>query len=151
MDITISNRQRAVRVDLGWLRRIAVAALEECLPLSGDGRFALRALDEIDIAIVSDAAIARVHVEFMGIPGATDVITFDHGEIVVSAQTAAVCANERGHSVDDELALYMVHGFLHLNGYDDRTPADRRAMHAVQNRVWRKVISSRDRRAANLR
>jgi probable rRNA maturation factor len=141
MELTISNRQRAVRVNLPWLRKAGAAALDACLELSGDGRFALRALDEIDIAIVSDAAIARVHVDFMNIPGATDVITFDHGELVVSAQTAESCAREHGHSVDDELLLYIVHGFLHLNGYDDMTPADRKAMHSVQNPVWRAVLA----------
>lgn len=141
MELTISNRQRAVRVNLRWLRKAAAAALEACVPLSGDGRFAMRGLDEIDVAIVSDAAIARVHVDFMNIPGATDVITFEHGEIVVSAQTAESCASERGHSVDDELLLYIVHGFLHLNGFDDITPSDRKEMHAVQNRVWRKVLA----------
>lgn len=137
MDITISNRQRSVRVDLGWLRTFSAAALEVCTELSGDGEFALRELDEVEVAIVSDAVIARVHVDFMGIAGATDVITFDHGEIVISAQTAATCAAERGHSVNEELALYIVHGLLHLNGYDDMTPPERRAMHTVQNRVWR--------------
>ncbi len=137
MEISISNRQRTVRFDLAWLRKFGAAALEACLALSGDGCFALRELAEIDVAVVSDAVIARVHVDFMGITGATDVITFDHGEIVVSAQTAARCAVEHGHSVDEELALYMVHGLLHLNGYDDSTPTARKAMHAVQNRVWR--------------
>ncbi len=139
MEISISNRQRTVRFDLAWLRKCGAAALEACLPLSGDGRFALRELLEIEIAVVSDAVIARVHADFMGIAGATDVITFDHGEIVVSAQTAARCAVEHGHSVDEELALYVVHGLLHLNGFDDMTPVARKAMHSVQNRVWREL------------
>ncbi len=146
MDITISNRQRSVRFDLRWLQQVAAAALEACAGLSGDGRFALRELEEIEVAIVSDAVIAKVHVDFMGIAGATDVITFDHGEIVVSAQTASACAAEHGHSVDEELALYIIHGLLHLNGYDDMTPVNRRKMHAVQNRVWRLLLSSINRK-----
>ena len=98
MELSISNKQRSVRVELGWLRAVSAAALEACVPLSGDGRFALRELAEVEVAIVSDAVIARVHVEFMGIAGATDVITFAHGELVISAQTAAACAKEHGHS-----------------------------------------------------
>lgn len=137
MDLTISNRQRSVRFDLRWLRKVGAAALEACEPWSGDGKFALKDLGEVEVAVVSDAVIARVHVDFMGIEGATDVITFDHGEIVISAQTAAACAAEHGHRVDEELALYVIHGLLHLNGYDDVTPTARRTMHAVQNRVWR--------------
>lgn len=144
--ISIMNRQRAVRVNLAWLRKAGVAALEACLRVPGKGTDALRALDEIDVAIISDAAIAKVHVDFMDIAGATDVITFDHGEILVSAETAAACAKEHGHSVDEELALYIVHGLLHLAGFDDMTPADRRAMHAVQNRIWRDVRAAIPRR-----
>jgi probable rRNA maturation factor len=140
MEINITNRQRSVRFNLGWLRDVGVAALGDCARVSGDGRFALRALDEVEVAVVSDAVIARVHRDFMDIPGVTDVITFDHGEIVVSAQTAARCAVEHGHSVDAELALYIVHGLLHLNGYDDMTPEARKVMHAVQNRIWRALL-----------
>ena len=136
MELSLANKQRAVRVELSWLRVVSAAALEACVLHSGDGRFALRELAEVEVAVVSDAVIARVHVEFMGIAGATDVITFDHGELVISAQTAAACAKAHGHSVEEELALYVVHGLLHLNGYDDTTPVARRAMHAVQNRVW---------------
>ena len=60
MEISISNRQRTVRFELAWLRKFAAAALEACLPLSGDGRFALRELSEVGVAVVSDAVIARV-------------------------------------------------------------------------------------------
>lgn len=133
------NRQRRVRVSLAWLRRFAAEALGACLPESEDGKFALRELPEIDVAIVSDAVIARVHVDFMDIPGATDVITFDHGEIVISAETAAMYAKEHGHSVDEELALYIVHGLLHLNGFDDLEPKAHQRMHEVQNRIWAAV------------
>ena len=144
MEITVMNRQRKVRVDLPWLRRFAAEALVECLGESGDGLFALKQAAEVDVAIVTDAVIARVHEEFMGIPGATDVITFEHGEIVTSAETAAMYAKEHGHSADEELALYIVHGLLHLNGFDDLEPQAHKRMHAVQNRVWRKVKGKLD-------
>src|SRR5688500_19407761 len=123
MDIVVNNRQRRVPVKLAWLRQVAKAALQECAHHSDDGLFALKQAPVVEVAIVSDEVISRVHEEFMGIPGATDVITFDHGEIVISAETAEVYAREHGHGVDQELALYIVHGLLHLNGYDDITPA----------------------------
>jgi probable rRNA maturation factor len=145
MEITVMNRQRTVRVRLAWLRRFAAEALGACAGESGDGRFALRQLPEIEVTIVSDAVIARVHQDFMSVPGATDVITFEHGEIVTSAETAKACAGQHGHSVDEELALYIVHGFLHLNGYDDRDPAARKQMHRVQNRIWKSVREKIDR------
>ena len=122
--IAVLNRQRAVRFDVRWLRRFACGALEKCREISDDGKFALQRLDEVSVAIVSDRTIARVHVDFMGIAGATDVITFEHGEIVMSAQTAALHAAEHGHRVEVELALYTLHGLLHLNGFEDVTSRD---------------------------
>ena len=130
-------RQRRVRFDVEWLRRFAAMALAECARHSGDGLFQLKRAAIVEVAVVSDAVIAGVHEKFMGVPGATDVITFAHGEIVLSADTAQRCAAEHGHKVAEELALYVVHGLLHLNGFDDREPRARARMHRVQNRIWR--------------
>jgi probable rRNA maturation factor len=133
--LDLQNRQRRVRLNLGWLRRFAPIALAECLPHSADARFALLALPQVDIAIVSDRVIARVHLDFMSIPGATDVITFEHGEIVISAETAQLHAREQAHSVEQEIALYTVHGLLHLNGFEDATPRGSVRMHKLQDRI----------------
>jgi probable rRNA maturation factor len=139
--ITLINRQRRVRFAMERLRTIAGLSLAECVHESGDGLFRLKQTPVIEVAVVSDAVIARVHRQFMGVPGATDVITFDHGEIVVSADTARVQAAEHGHAVVDELALYIIHGLLHLNGYDDLAPRARAKMHRMQNRIWRRVLA----------
>ena len=145
MQIDLVNRQRRVRLDMARLRKLADLAVAECVRHSGDGRFALERLALVEVAVVSDAAIARVHREFMDVPGATDVITFDHGEIVVSADTAVRCAAEHGHGVVEELALYIIHGLLHLNGYDDIAARDRAKMHRVQDRIWRGVLAKNQR------
>jgi probable rRNA maturation factor len=139
MEIVVNNRQRRVPVNIRWLRQAAHAALQRCGHYSDDGLFALKSLPMVEVAVVSDKMIGQVHEEFMGIPGATDVITFDHGEIVISAETAVLYAKEHKHLVDEELALYIVHGLLHLNGYDDTTPAAKRRMFRVQDRIWREV------------
>ena len=141
MKIHVQNRQRAVPVDLAWLRRFAEVAVEKCARESGDGRFALAQLTEVEVAIVSDRVIARVHREFMGIPGATDVITFAHGEIVMSAPTAQSHAREYGHPTGHELALYTVHGLLHLNGYEDATARAAARMHRTQDRMLRACLA----------
>ena len=140
--ISIFNRQRAVRFELRWLRRFARVALEKCRVISDDGKFALQQLDEVNVAVVSDRTIARIHVEFMGIAGATDVITFAHGEIVMSAQTAALYATEHGHRVEVELALYTVHGLLHLNGFEDAISREAARMQRVQTRVLKECLES---------
>lgn len=139
--ITVANRQRKVRFDLPWLRRLAPIALGRCLPECADGRHALRALPEIEVTIVSDATIARVHHDFMGIDGPTDVITFDHGEIVIGAETAVAQARHYGQSLEHELALYLIHGLLHLNGWDDQTPGRRARMNRAQAHVMKSCLA----------
>jgi probable rRNA maturation factor len=129
-----------VTVDTRWLRRGASLALPRCAACSDDGRFALRALPEICVAVVSDAAMARLHLEFMGLAGPTDVLTFEHGEIVVSAETAALHAARYAHPIERELLLYIIHGLLHLNGYDDRTPPAAARMRQTQGRVLRAIL-----------
>ena len=133
--IIVQNRQRPVRFDVRWLRRLASLALEKCRAHSADGAFALKQLAEIGVVIVSDRTIARLHSDFMGIAGPTDVITFAHGEIVMSAQTAALHAAEHTHPIERELALYTVHGLLHLNGFEDATSRDADRMQKVQTRL----------------
>ena len=140
LQIVVQNRQRAIRLNVAWLREFASLALTKCRELSDDAKFALKRLEEVCVAIVSDRTIARVHEEFMGIPGPTDVITFEHGEIVMSAQTAALYAAERGHRVEVELALYTVHGLLHLNGFEDTTSRDAARMQRVQTRVLNECL-----------
>ena len=68
------------------------------------------------------------------------LFAFQHGDIVVSVDTAARAAIEHGHGLDEELLIYIVHGFLHLNGYDDADEEERAAMHVVQDKVWRAVL-----------
>ncbi len=92
----------------------------------------LSQLELVEISIVDDATIARVHADFLNDPTATDVITFTYGEILVSCDTAARYAAEHGMSAQQELFRYMVHGLTHLQGYLDYEPAEREALFAVQ-------------------
>ena len=144
MSIHVHNRQRSVPIRLPWLRRFARVALESCVDCSDDGRFALRNLEEIEVTIVSDRVIASVHERFMNIPGATDVITFEHGEIVIGAATASRYAREYGQPVEHELALYIIHGLLHLNGHDDRADPAASRMMQTQTALLRRVLQTLD-------
>lgn len=134
--VVLLNRQRSVRVDIGALERFAQKVLPACLAASAHGHRLLGALEEVVVTLVSDKRIDQIHRQFMNIPGATDVITFEHGEIVISAQTAERCALEFGHSVAEEIGLYVVHGLLHLNGYLDGTDLEREQMHSIQDKIW---------------
>jgi probable rRNA maturation factor len=139
-EVILLNRQRRVEVECAALLDFARRALVLCAPESADGRFGLRALEEVVVTLVSDRRIAEIHRRFMDVPGATDVITFEHGEIVLSAQTAERCGAEFGHGTGAEAALYIVHGMLHLNGFLDGTESERAAMHAVQDRIWKACL-----------
>jgi probable rRNA maturation factor len=63
------------------------------------------------------------------------VLTFQHGEILISAETARRQARTFGNSLARELRLYVVHGLLHLHGLDDRSEADARRMKATQEKI----------------
>ncbi|MBC8097015.1 MAG: rRNA maturation RNase YbeY [Akkermansiaceae bacterium] len=142
MPINVQNHQRRVRFDLAWLRRLATVALAQCFRQQPErGRPVLRELETVEVPVVSDEAIAAVHEQFMGIPGPTDVITFDHGEIVISAWTAQRNAARFGKSVEEELALYTIHGLLHLNGFEDNTDPSAARMRAVQRRILKACLA----------
>lgn len=95
----------------------------------------------IGVAIVDDPAIAKLHAEYLNDPEPTDVLSFVlersagvlEGEVVVSADTAKTCAPGYGCTADEELLRYVVHGTLHLVGYDDLTPKDRAVMRKKEN------------------
>ena len=135
MSISVHNRQRAVPFNLPWLRKFAAIAWVNCRDESGDARFALKNLEEVEASVVSDRLIANIHQRFMRVAGPTDVITFDYGEIVMSAERAKENAARYSQSIEAELALYTVHGLLHLNGFEDMTPREASRMRRVQTRV----------------
>lgn len=141
--IPVYNRQRKLRLDLAWLRRFAEKALPEVLgEKPGPGERPLPLLEEVEVSFVSDATIARLHRDFMQIAGPTDVITFQHGEIVISTETARENARLYARSLRDELALYLVHGLLHLYGYEDGDPTEAARMHELQERLLARCLAS---------
>jgi probable rRNA maturation factor len=139
--IEISNRQRAVPVDVRRLATVARAALAaERIPRA-----------ELSVLVVNDRRIAALHEEWLGDPTPTDVITFDlgmpgesvlRGDIVMSAETAArearrLARDRRGWTPHLEMAYYLVHGILHLTGHDDRATEDRRRMRIRERSVMK--------------
>jgi probable rRNA maturation factor len=79
--------------------------------------------------------MAELHRRFFREPGPTDVITFQHGEIVVSTETARTQARRFGTSLEHELRLYVAHGLLHLRGFDDKTAAGAEEMKRIQEKL----------------
>jgi probable rRNA maturation factor len=98
----------------------------------------------LSVALVSDAELARIHAEFLDDPSPTDVIAFDlsdeqgeSGEIYVSVDCARRVGRQRGVGAARELALYLVHGTLHLCGYDDHSLRRRTQMRRAEELVLR--------------
>jgi len=129
----------ALRPDLSRLRSVIERALPHVHAAPGPAQGGLGDLEEVEVSLIDDAEIARVHADFLEDPTPTDVITFQHGEILVSLETAAREAVARGEPVLREAALYVIHGLLHLNGHDDADPPARARMHAAQDRILEAV------------
>jgi probable rRNA maturation factor len=127
IEVEISDTQGHLRVDPATLKHLVrVVLAAENRP---------RAL--ISIALVDNATIHAINRTHLAHDVPTDVISFpldgpDNpvlvGELVVSAEMACAVAREIGVEPALELALYLVHGLLHLCGYDDHDDADRRRM-----------------------
>lgn len=123
-EITISDTQGHLKIDPEALRGLAGRVL------LGEGV----SQAEISIVLVDDRTIHALNDRHLGHNWPTDVITFPlsepderplAGELVVSAEMATATARQAGTDPNAELALYVVHGLLHLCGYDDQTPEDR--------------------------
>ncbi|HWN65485.1 MAG TPA: rRNA maturation RNase YbeY [Candidatus Binatus sp.] len=133
--IIVRNLQRAVPLDVADLENFAAKALQFCLQLRKSEPTDLTRLREISILFISDRRMALLHRRFLNQSGPTDVITFQHGEIVISAEAARRQARTFVDSLACEVRLYIVHGLLHLHGFDDRSEADARKMKAAQEKI----------------
>lgn len=137
-----SNRQRKVpakRLLLPSVRAVVDAALPGVCDAARRGSV-IGKLEEIGIILVSDGRMAALHGEFLSDPSPTDVITFQHGEIVVSAETAVREARRRALRVPEEVARYAIHGLLHLAGWSDAGARAAREMLAAQEKILRRAL-----------
>jgi probable rRNA maturation factor len=135
--ILVHNAQRKVSINRSELEGFAEIALRVCLQIRQKQSTDLVRLREVSIVLVSDRRMAALHRQFMGLSGPTDVITFQHGEIFVNTEEARRNARRFGISLGQELRLYIVHGLLHLHGFDDENSAAAEKMHAAQRRILR--------------
>ena len=116
---------------------------------------------DISVVFVNDAEIKKIHKDFMDDATVTDVITFvgeDHpvepfaGEICVNLDQAKRVAKAHGHTFEEEVSLYVAHGWLHLAGLRDKKLAEAKKMRAAESfalafidhhKAWIKVSRSR--------
>ena len=137
--IEVQNRQRIISLSLRPLNAFAKIALS--LAWSQRRRRSnISSIPAVLISIVSDRRMAQLHEKFCGVAGPTDVLTFQHGEIVISGETAARQAKNFQTSLDQELRLYIIHGLLHLCGYDDKRPHERATIEPMQRQLLERAF-----------
>lgn len=131
--VTLARKCRRLRFPWHPLRSV----LEHVLEVHGES-------GDLEVALVSDREIRRVHAEFLEDDSPTDVISFRLAEagtsaqdgvlglVVVSVDTALRESARRGLASDEEAALYAIHGTLHIVGYEDHGPRVRRRMRAAE-------------------
>ena len=113
------------------------AAVEAALAHGGRAGLA------VEVVLLDDPSLAALHDQWLGDPSVTDVMAFDLGdegegpaaEIYASVDRARELAGQRGVDWGRELALYLVHGTLHLCGHDDHEDEERAAMRAAEAAV----------------
>jgi probable rRNA maturation factor len=143
-EIIVGNNQSRTEIPEAWLILLekggSLAAAEILAQHVTSEDAPLHDHQCVEVALVDNETSARVHEQFMGIEGETDVITFHHGEIVIGVEVAFRQAAENGEPPLRELFRYIVHGLLHLAGHEDEEAADRERMEAAQEplvaRLW---------------
>jgi len=150
LEIIIGNHQQLVAIPETWLtvlEQVAADAAALALRHAALEDSPLCHLATIEVALVDDATSERVHREFMDIGGATDVITFHHGEIVIGAEVAQRQAAEYDEPLPREILRYLVHGLLHLASHEDDEPAARGKMETAQETIvaslWTPYLAER--------
>ena len=137
-EIVVANRQRTRRLDRKFIKQLTHGILIDL------------AVENVELGLrfVSANEMARVHEQFMNISGSTDVITFDHGskppttvhgEIFISIEDAIAQAHEFKMTWQSEVARYVIHGILHLLGFDDLQPVARKKMKQAENHLVEKM------------
>ncbi|MEI8294749.1 MAG: rRNA maturation RNase YbeY [bacterium] len=139
--ISISHKARSIAYDRTLLERLVAAALPRCFDLAKKNNAELLGLPSVEISILGSRAMAKVHRDFLDIHGATDVMTFPYGEVLVCAPIAAARSPEFGYSTTEELALYIIHGLLHLSGFNDISEPDAQKMATAQQEILKCILS----------
>lgn len=148
MAFQVINRQRKIRLDTRFLRNVGETTLAK---MGVEGA-------ECGLLLVGDKTIARLNEQYRGIPSSTDVLSFPMreglfgalspgllGDVVISAETADRQARAAGRSLREELAALLIHGILHLLGYDHQTPSDARTMKRLEGQLGFPFLDTRPR------
>ncbi len=129
----ILNRQRKVKINKKPLLELKEKLREE-----------FSEKRDFTVVLVSDRKITELNRLYRGKNEPTDVLSFQAGQedylgdVIISTETALRQAQQLGHSLEKELKILIIHGFLHLLGYDHET--DHGEMRALERKLWKKLL-----------
>ncbi|MBY0528721.1 MAG: rRNA maturation RNase YbeY [Rhabdochlamydiaceae bacterium] len=137
MKVTLYNQQRDLPISQHSVKRL-ISCLSEILNIESD---------ELVLHFISDSKMKKLHLDFFNDPSSTDCISFPLcpsdpkrttfsvlGEVFVCPKVAIAYAIEHALDPYEEASRYVIHGILHLLGYDDLEPKEKRKMRAQENR-----------------
>ena len=130
--VEIANLQKHYEINKSKIRKVVKVVLKKEVKSA-----------KLSIAFVDNEEIKRLNERFLGSNEVTDVIAFPlnnkedilSGEIVVSVETAVEVANRKKSNVEGEIILYLVHGILHLLGYNDNNKKNAKIMHKKESEI----------------
>lgn len=144
MTVVITNEQDKIEIPADWEEKInkvvAICLKEEQIPEEA----------EVDLLFVDNEAIREMNLEYRDKDSATDVLSFPmyeadeeiddedeilFGDIVISLERAQEQCEEYGHSLEREVMYLLVHGLLHLAGYDHMEEEDKKEMRAQEEKL----------------
>jgi rRNA maturation RNase YbeY len=144
LTVHLSNRQRTFKIRTPFLISTAEAILRQAGQDTG----------ELSVVLINDRAMHRLNAQYRGKDRPTDVLSFPQapprggveqliGDVVISLQTATRQAKERRSTLHAEVVRLLVHGILHLLGYDhERSPQEARRMGAKERMIIRRLTSA---------
>ncbi len=140
LEIAINDAQRVLAVRVDWLVDVARAVL------AAEGHTAA----EISVTLVDNTAIHRLNRQYLEHDWPTDVISFDltgpgeplAAELIISTEMAIEAAARHGVAPTAELVLYLIHGLLHMCGYDDQTEEQRTRMRRRERELMSRFLES---------
>ena len=142
MNVAVRNRQprklSGLKVDTSLLKQITrhVLALVDATN------------DSLSVVLVDDKVITELNEKYHHVAGPTDILSFDYGdatgELIISVEHAQSQSKRFRSTPARELALYVIHGVLHLHGYNDVTPRQRLRMRRAERRLLARIRSRFD-------
>ena len=136
-NLSVQNKQRTFKISSELIKQIAQSIIDELLQ---DKNF------ELSIVFIGENKMAEINKKYLEHKGPTDVLTFNYpdesppkGEILICPSVAYQHAKLHKVSLGCELTRYIIHGILHINGYNDLTSKERSIMKQKENHTLNKI------------